>query len=322
MKETFDCIDIGSDYCPCYLAETNDCITCSILQGENFCDCNWRGICVYNQYVYNGNTKKNARKHFTCNILDKMQIDENSYILKLDISKTLARQLKEPGAYVFLRGENLPQYFDLPMSVMDVNEIEGHLYVAYQVYGSKTKRLNTSSETIMVRGPYWNGAYGLKNLKTVKNSNILIIARGIAQAPAVLVIKKLLKHNNKITLILDKGSTNKIFIEDYIKGLDIKIIEEDIKSIKGDLLIKDILINNDIKLLYSGGSDIIHHLLIKILDEIKVNPLLVATNNNEICCGEGVCGACSTYLQDGKAVKACKTQIDIRELIKRRVFVE
>lgn len=322
MKEPFDCIDIGSDYCPCYLAETNDCITCSILQGENFCDCNWRGICVYNQYVNNGNMKKNARKHFTCNILDKIEIDENSYILKLDISRTLARQLKEPGAYVFLRGENLPQYFDLPMSVMDVNEIEGHLYVAYQVYGTKTKRLNTSNETIMVRGPYWNGAYGLKNLKVVKNSNTLIIARGIAQAPAVLVIKKLLKHNNKVTLILDKGSTNNIFIKDYIKGLDIKIIEEDIKSIKGNLLIKDILINNDIKLLYSGGSDIIHHLLINILDEIKVNPLLVATNNNEICCGEGICGSCSTYLQDGKAVKACKTQIDIRELIKRRVFVE
>lgn len=322
MKEPFDCIDIGSDYCPCYLAETNDCITCSILQGENFCDCNWRGICVYNQYVNNGNTKKNARKHFTCNILDKIEIDENSYILKLDISRTLARQLKEPGAYVFLRGENLPQYFDLPMSVMDVNEIEGHLYVAYQVYGAKTKRLNTSSETIMVRGPYWNGAYGLKNLKVVKNSNTLIIARGIAQAPAVLVIKKLLKHNNKVTLILDKGSTNNAFIRDYIKGLNIEIIEEDIKSIKGNLLIKDILINNDIKLLYSGGSDIIHHLLINIIDEIKVTPLLVATNNNEICCGEGVCGACSTYLQDGKAVKACKTQIDIRELIKRRVFVE
>jgi len=205
---------------------------------------------------------------------------------------------------------------------MDSNVLEGYITVAYQVCGTKTKRLNESDNLVMVRGPYWNGAYGLKNLKLVKDKNCLVIARGIAQAPAVLVIDKLLKNKNKVTLIIDKGTVGKIFINEYFDNLNINVIETDIKDIKGNLLIKNILLNENISLVYSGGSDIIHQQIINIIDELKIDPLIVATNNNEMCCGEGVCGACSTYFEDGKAVKACKTQVDIRELIKRRVFVE
>ncbi|NFG18899.1 sulfide/dihydroorotate dehydrogenase-like FAD/NAD-binding protein, partial [Clostridium botulinum] len=46
--EIKDCIDAGSEYCPCHLAETGDCILCSQLSGKKFCDCiNWKGVCIY-----------------------------------------------------------------------------------------------------------------------------------------------------------------------------------------------------------------------------------------------------------------------------------
>jgi len=155
LKEPYECIDVGSDYCPCYLAETNDCITCSILQGESFCNCNWRGVCVYHEYTCNGNEKKSTRKHFNCEVLEKTKLNENSYIMKLKVSKTLARELREPGAYIFLRGGNLPQYFDLPMSIMDSNVLEGYITVAYQVFGTKTK-IQIIYCFITIGGVLWN----------------------------------------------------------------------------------------------------------------------------------------------------------------------
>ena len=47
FKETIDCIDAGSEFCPCHLAESGECILCSQLQGSHFCDClNWKGVCI------------------------------------------------------------------------------------------------------------------------------------------------------------------------------------------------------------------------------------------------------------------------------------
>lgn len=319
MKPRLECIDSGSEYCPCYLAETGDCMTCSLLQKEEFCYCNWRGICIYSEYVMNGNKRKEERKNQNVKIVDVKKINENSLVIKLKTSKTLARQLKEPGAYVFLRGKDLPNYFDTPMSVMDIDENEGYIYIAYQVLGTKTQKLRLSNENVILRGPYWNGLYGMKNLKKTANKNCLVVARGIAQAPAILVLRKLVKNNNNVIFLVDKGTVENVFVEDIIKDLDIKIIKEDVNSEKGRKSIKNILENENIDLVYSGGSDVLHKAIIDIIDSIKIDPHIVVTNNNEICCGEGVCGGCTIRLSDGVRVKTCKTQVEARKVIERRV---
>lgn len=322
MKKNLECIDAGGEYCPCYLAETNNCITCSILQGKDFCDCNWRGTCIYQEYVWNGNKKKTPRQSIPVNVVSKTKINKNSYLLKLEVSKTLARYLKQPGSYVFLRNIECLHYFDLPMSILDVNDVDGYIYIAYQVVGSKTKQLNLLKDKLLLRGPYFNGILGFKNLKTLKNSECLLICRGIAQAPCVPVIKYLIRNNNNITLLLDKGKVNEPFIKNFIKDLNINIIEENVMSTSCQNLINIMLKNNSYDFLFLAGSDIVQQKIINIVDELKINPLISATNNNEICCGEGICGACSKRLKDGTVVKTCKTQIDVRESIKRRVNLD
>lgn len=318
MKPRLECIDVGSEYCPCYLAETDNCLTCSMLQGEEFCDCNWRGICIYSEYVMNGNKRKEERQSEKVEVVDVECINKDVFVLKIKTSKSLSRQLKEPGAYVFLRGENLPAYFDAPMSIMDVDE-KGYVYIAYQVLGSKTKKLQRNMGEILLRGPYWNGLYGMKNLKKTSEKNCLVVARSIAQAPAVLVLKKLVKNNNNVTFIADKGILEDIFIKENISDLNIKVIEEDVTSEKGRNLIKDILKNEKIELVYSGGSELLHKSIMKMIDEVNIDPYIVITNNNEICCGEGVCGGCTIRLADGSRVKTCKTQLEARTVIERRV---
>ena len=159
----------------------------------------------------------------------------------------------------------------------------------------------------------------MKNLKKTSGKNCLVVARSIAQAPAVLVLKKLVKNGNNVTFILDKGILEDVFIDDNISKLDIKVIEADVTSEKGKALIKDILKNDDISLVYSGGSELLHKSIIKMIDEVEIDPYVVVTNNNEICCGEGVCGGCTIRLADGSQVKTCKTQLGARTVIERRV---
>ncbi len=46
------CVDAGSEYCPCHLAENGTCLACSLLSGEDFCDCRWSGSCSYLNYQF------------------------------------------------------------------------------------------------------------------------------------------------------------------------------------------------------------------------------------------------------------------------------
>lgn len=322
MKKRQECVDAGSEYCPCYLAETNNCITCSQLQGKEFCDCNWRGVCVYQEFVMNRNKIKQQRDYYNAKIEDNLQIGKDSYLLKLKVTKTLARELKEPGSYIFLRDKRLPQYFDVPMSIMQSDTSNGVITITYKAIGTKTKSLKNCKDDILIKGPYWNGIYGLSNLKKVRYRNCLVVARGISQSPSLLAIEKLVKNNNRVTLVVDKGNVGEIFIYNLIKDMNINIHKEDLTGEKGKNLIRHILLNEDISLIYSAGSDLLHMDIIKIIDELALDPYLVVTNNNELCCGEGVCGGCTIRLKDGTRIKPCKTQIDSRQIIERRVLLD
>ncbi|QEK12196.1 hypothetical protein FQB35_07305 [Crassaminicella thermophila] len=205
INERVECIDAGSEYCPCYLAETNDCIMCAHLQGKSFCDCSWSGVCIYQEFYWCGNKKKYERKEFKGKIIEKKYISEDVMIFKIAVTKTLARQLKQPGSYVFIRELDKPLFFNVPMSIMNADEYKGEIDIAVKVLGIKTKTLMECDKEIFVKGPYWNGVLGLKNLKSTKEKNVLVVARGVALAPSVLAIKYLLKNKNAITFCNRSG---------------------------------------------------------------------------------------------------------------------
>jgi NAD(P)H-flavin reductase len=314
--EAVDCVDAGTEYCPCYLAETNNCLICSQLQGKLFCDCiNWKGVCIYQEYVWNRNKRKESRETLDAKVLEKYYVNDRVIFIKLKVTRTLARELNQPGSYVFIRNVNDPEFFDVPMSVMYSDEVAETADMLIQVRGVKTKSLEDVGDLLLVRGPYWNGILGLKNLKSIKDKNCLIIVRGIAQAASVLAAKKLCYSGNKVSVLLDEGSAGTVFSERYLTkmGCTVKGIELlEKKKFKSEALtlIEEEINNKDISLLFSGGSDFIHKNIIDIIKNTKADILFSCTNNSSICCGEGVCGSCTTRLNDGKRIKCCKAQID------------
>lgn len=320
VRKKLECIDAGSEYCPCFLAETNECITCSQLQGKQFCDCNWRGVCIYQEYVWTGYKSKGIRDSYKCKILGKKQVSDNTIIFDLKVTRTLARELDNPGAYIFMRGEDKPSYFDAPMSVMKVDGEDHQISVACFVVGAKTKALLMLDDEVIIRGPYWNGILGQRYLKGTTDGNCLVIARGIGQAPAAKVIGHLCRNGNRVKVIVDPGKVKAVFIEDYIDSTCCEIEEVDLNSKQGLTIINRYLRNEKYHLVFSGGSDKQHLYIIQEIDKVADKPYLVVTNNSEICCGEGICGSCSTRIESGVRVKACKLQLDVRKAIERRIL--
>lgn len=324
-QQILDCVDCGSDFCPCYLAETGDCLICSQLQGKTFCDCfNWKGVCVYQEFIWNRSQRKEARESLLCEILHWEQLTEAVILLTIMVNKTMARELSQPGAYVFLRNPKEADFFDTPMSIISADTGAGTVTIAIQLKGVKTKSLLVDNEKIMVRGPYWNGLLGLKYLKGLTNKKALLVVRGIAQAPAVPVARKLRNQGNEVMVLLDPGKESLTFAEplmremgcivNYISLLD-KNLQVPIETLE---FIKGLILRQEISLVYSGGTAKLHEGVSAIIQGLDQEVFFTCANDARICCGEGVCGSCHTRLPNGQRIKTCKTQINPREIYRGR----
>lgn len=314
-----ECVDAGSEYCPCYLAEVGECLTCSQLQGKAFCDCNWRGVCIYQEYAWAGHKSKNKRITYISDVVSIIPISGNAFIMELSVSSILSRELSQPGSYIFLRPEDAVSYFDTPISIMDSDLQNNNIKVAVQVLGPKTKILNKNPKKVIIRGPYWNGLFGLKYIKTLKNQNALIVLRGIAQAPGLLLIKKLANQHNNIIVIVDPGKIGKDIITNSIYPYCKEIYHADLLSFPGQQLLQNLIAEQNLSFVYSGGSDEQHINILNYIDIYNPKVMLAVSNNQTMCCGEGVCGSCEIMI-DGVNVKTCKVQVDVRKLIERRVL--
>ncbi len=308
MFKYWECVDAGSEYCPCHLAETKDCIACSQLRGEEFCDCQWNGVCILNEYVNNMRKVNFRKEYYEGYIIEEQELEENLVFIKINTDKNLINKLKEPGSYIFIRGVDDQHYFETPMVVFKIDS-EDSFCIVYQKVGCKTKKIGRNFK-IAIKGPYWNGILGSKYLKNIANEKCLIIARGIGQSSILLPIEKLISNNNSLLVLLDKGKLDSLYSYDYIKSLNNIIIKEiNIFEVEGDEYISNILKEENIKLVLSAGSNMLHRTISNKLKQLDKKPYFLTSNNGPLCCGEGVCGSCTMKTIDGSRVKLCKTLI-------------
>ena len=164
-KNISQCIDINSKYCPCLLADTNHCIFCSHLKGEDTCNCDWSGICILNELHWQYKKQQQVdeptktRLEEQVEFIIKEQIGQNTYILEFTVTSELAEQLEKIGSFVFIRCSSDPHFFNFPINIM---KIEGNtLQVAIETIGPKSSKiLAGNNNKLVVRGPYYNGVLG------------------------------------------------------------------------------------------------------------------------------------------------------------------
>lgn len=307
------CADAGSRYCPCHLAYSGDCIQCSLIQGSKTCDCIWQGVCIYNELMHNRNIPSNEKMDVLCDIQTKQEILEDIYLLEIKTPKKLLEELVNPGSYIILRCEDeVDSRYNVPISVMDIDIENEILTVVVKEVGHKTKLL-LSFDKIWVRGPYLNGVFGLKEFKLTSNSNVAVILSGLSQVNAPKIIKYLQKNNNNVEVFIDSRRTIVNQVVEKIKELDVNI--HIINTKEDEQLIKDYIVRNNVKLVYSGGFNKFNKEIMELVDSIDENIRFTIANNNLIVCAEGICGGC-TVVVNGKRVKSCKAQIDARDYLK------
>ncbi len=310
-----NCVDSGSKYCPCHLAYSGDCIRCGMLNGKNCCDCIWQGVCIYNEVQKSKNERLDLgqRKEYLCKILEKKELDINTYLLKIEIPKQIAIELSSPGTYILMKSKDKDKdIFNAPISVMDVDLEANILEVIIKTVGVKTKTI-INHEEVYVKAPYFNGIFGIKDIKTTENSNCLVVLNGLSQVNAIKVIKRLIENRNKVDVYINNQGVILQEIVDKILKLGATLYYSDLE--KDPEFISDYIFRNDIKLVYSAGSNRFSKTIMEMTDKVDPSIKLAISNNNLICCGEGICGACSISI-NGETVKTCKSQVDSRVFLK------
>lgn len=329
IKEKVDCIDCGTEYCPCKLAESGECILCSQLQGECFCDClNWKGVCIYQEFYNNGMKAKAGRKAITCKVISVELIEDELIMIKFDVPHKLALDLVKPGSYIFIRTDE-NYFFDVPISIMSSDIDNNIITLVIEVRGVKTKRLKNikTGGEIVIRGPYWNGVFGLDNILKQWEGNCLVLGRGIGMAPMMPVIRKLVANKNEVDLYADLNPYKNNFAKKYVEEFGVfpretNLLNKGKLSDEGRFIIKNSIKDKNIKLIHLAGADILTFSVIEYLDEIgRGDILLSCCNNFKMCCGEGVCGACTARFSGHKVKRFCKFQSDPRSIFEGRRFI-
>ena len=171
------CADAGSVNCPCYLAEYGKCIVCSRLGAgrsvthdagrecnscdesgaAEVCNCQWQGMCIYNEYLQNSSgavppVKGSGEEHksgatgerrysMCCRIRKIIWYEENLAVMQVEVPAGIAEKASLPGSYVFMKRPADEPFFYTPLSIMYADYEKGVLYIAVQVNGPKTKAL-------------------------------------------------------------------------------------------------------------------------------------------------------------------------------------
>ena len=140
-------------------------------------------------------------------------------------------------------------------------------------------------------------------------------------APTIPAIKKLVKNDNNVTVILDKQPFKDIYSIEFLNSLGIvpqemNLIDKGELSPEVKVAMKSIIKYNDIKLIHIAGADILTYKVIDFLDEMERKDIdLSCCNNFKMCCGEGICGSCTTRFSGHRVKRFCKIQADRKSVV-------
>jgi len=316
MKEwNRSCVDLGSEHCPCWLAVTGDCLICSRLQergdsggnsermffsGED-CDCEWSGSCPYTLLAQNGGRIAERRREISARLIGRKDYDGDISVLILEVGCGFAQKASIPGSFVFLHPresdtEGKERFYEMPVSVMKVDETAGTIHLAIREEGPKSKTLLNRillMDDIIVRGPYFSGLLGAERLRPakVKGKRVAFLTKGIGAAPAILAMDRLLTIGVQIRWLADDTKIDRQLLEDYSEGVKPEYGGLDDQSY-------DIVV-------ISGSPYFVETMRREVRKRLP-EAALVMSNDATMCCGEGICGACTVVTKEGRVIRQCK----------------
>ncbi|MBT3258176.1 MAG: sulfide/dihydroorotate dehydrogenase-like FAD/NAD-binding protein [Deltaproteobacteria bacterium] len=323
MRAITKCIDAGTKYCPCKLAEIGQCIVCSQCGGKQSCSCsNWNGACIYQEFLNNKMKAKSMRGSYRCKVSTVIPFDDVMFV-RAEVPYELELELVSPGSFVFARINENP-FFDTPISVLFTEFSTGTIGLAVITKGVKTIPFQAlkGGDFLFLRGPYFNGIFGQHDLQRQMNGNALVLARGIGFLPSLSVIAALHHQHNETKIFLDWSNFNVkllAFFNDFfeLKSERLTLLGPSGMTAEAKEMIRNTLEEN-INFIHIGGSDFLVCQVVNFLKECRYTDIrLSCCNNAKLCCGEGICGACTQNDSAQIVRRLCKEQIDPYHMAER-----
>lgn len=306
-----DCVDSGTENCPCYLAATGDCLICSRLQGKDCCDCIWKGVCIYNEFIQNNKKVNNPRKDFTARIISKKHYLDDLYVITLEVGRGFALKAAVPGSYIFMKATELEDYYHTPISIMHVDTENGYITVLIKSISAKTKAICNENEKLIVRGVYRGGICGMSKItgrfsRIVPDSKLLILTKGVGFAPAINLLEWAGQETKKELIVDPDKICNQVIWDSLQPTSADKITIQSLQDCLDSSFLNKKLMEEKYTAVAVLASDFFIEEVKKIILQLPNPPTFVHSKNANICCGEGICGACSYVDENGNVVKRCK----------------
>lgn len=307
-KWSLRCVDTGSEYCPCYLAESGNCLGCSLLAGQEFCDCNWSGTCSYLNYHFSqGNVVERCELTVA---VDKIQLTAKLLELRFYLEPKWLPFFSHPGTFLFVRSVSTPNFAAVPISIVDATTDQVRLVV--DCIGPKTCLLTHTDNQMIIRGPYYSGLSDSFILKNIRNANVILVAGGMGQSAVVLAAKTLLRGENRLWACLAPGSADVIYVEQTLKEYGVEVKKVTSMRQHGFKIIHNWFLELEPLLVVCAGSEKLQAAVWAMMQSVASKAEFVCSQNTVMCCGDGLCGSClSTYFGQNR-VPLCKAQYRFR----------
>ena len=304
----YKCVDRGSARCPCALMEAGQFYTCTMSR-KGKCDCSvdWQGVCPYNEFLQEGSVpaiKGGLPEEFAAEVLEIRKYSEQLAVVRLGVGRGFARRCSLPGSFVMASVLGCR----VPLSVLRTGwGPGGWIETAVQPAGPKTKELLKScldrgeqnpgklSCLWKISGPFEAGLLNRERLR--EGEPLTVITKGTAIAPFINIKEGFLK-GMKVKLLVDDDKLTEDFLADYLADCSWEKVS---------------LTEDEEKILAAiDGSDQVMLLASPYYTErfLGMRPErkgdIITANHANMCCGAGICGACSYTDKDGVTVRRCK----------------
>ena len=266
------------------------------------------------------------RREFSVRLADRKDYSDQVTVLVFNVSQGFAQKASLPGSFVFLRrretgdsvctaGDRLTgRYLDTPISVLRADEATGTIHLAIRQEGPKSKWLLNRTLPIddyVVRGPYYSGLLGAEVLRpaNVKGKKILFLTKGIGAAPAILTMDRLLTMDEatgrsaqntalQIRWLADDTKIDRALLEEYAGDPGRGGIPPEYAVLTDPSGEYDIVV-------VTGSTYFVETMSRQVRKQFP-KAALVTSNNAVMCCGEGICGACTEVTEEGRVIRRCK----------------
>ncbi len=299
------CIDAGRQVCPCVLAACGQCLACAKLRGETCESCSWQGSCIYTLYEQNGCRPADTRRERLLSIKEVRAYSEDLKVFVLEADTGFCQKAQQLGAYVFVSPADVKNWYDAPVSVLKAEPEKGLLHLGICRCGPKSSEIFKAEKSLRVRGVY-NNALSAVDCLTDTAPETFIFAKGIAIAPLRNFLDGGKGYEQKLKnlrLYVDLEKVGADFFRDYFGDLPAAFVEMRSFAREGLCSLEDL---DELEERKDANVIALTSPYYADMAERAAGRRIVRPVSGNLCCGEGICGACTFTDEAGNTVRRCK----------------